>query len=77
MEELGIDFSKSKGITINPLDYKEGVIKYIKYANCPVCFTDKTLSCEEAVAAIENGTPEGIAICERAISDALNRVNNK
>lgn len=59
----------------NPFDYKSGVMKYIKRANCPVCFTDKELSCVEAISAIENETPEGLAICERVIADALDAVN--
>lgn len=74
-QELGVDFNKAKNITVNPLDYKAGVIKYVRKANCPVCFTDKQLSCEEAISAIENETPEGIAICRRVIEDALQTIN--
>ncbi len=77
-QELGFihdDMNNSR--KINPFDYKAGVIKYIKRANCPVCFTDKQLSCADAIVAIENETPEGLAICERVISDALESMNQR
>ncbi len=77
MQQLGVDFDKSKSKVINYLDYKESVIKYVKRANCPVCFTDKELSCAEAIVAIENGTREGIAICKRFVDDALYAMNNR
>ncbi len=78
MHKLGIDFEAAdKPITINPFDYKEGIISYIRKIGCPVCFINKTLSCSDAILAIESETPEGAAICNRVISYALELIRTK
>ena len=65
----------SKTYPLDPMRYKEKIIKYLKYIKCPLRFSDnKDLSNTDAITAVENETPIGIIIANEIIDRALDNL---